>query len=141
MLRVASFLVLLTTLSGCSWAWDDIGGSGQRTIWQPSPPRPWMPLPPTRPMRVWIGVPEAVLLTAAPPEGYWPEYEPLTLPAPGAIWVTEHWDWDWDGPDGFVWMQGRWIEPPGPGYEWNPPTWNRDERGTYFIAGFFCGPP
>jgi len=93
-------------------------------------------------MEVWIGVPPAVWLTsAAAPVGSWPEYPPQSKPWDAAIWVDEHWDWDWNGVEGFVWLRGRWLDPPGDGFEWNPPTWVHDEHGTYFMAGFFCAPP
>jgi hypothetical protein len=96
-------------------------------------------LPPTPPLRAWIGVPPAVF--ARLPDGRWPEYEPLMMPSETAIWVAEHWDWDWDGAAGWMWLRGRFIEPPGPGYEWNAPTYVVDEHGSYFVPGFFCPPP
>jgi hypothetical protein len=133
-----ALLPLVSLLAGCSWSW---GYSDSRTIWSPSPERPMVLLPPTRPLQVWMGVPPAVWLTAEAPAGQWPEYEPMSKPWETAIWVAEHWDWDWDGVDGFVWMRGAWIDSPGDGYEWNPPRWVHDEHGTYFMAGFFCAPP
>ena len=135
MLRFSSLLLL--TFAGCSWSWRY---PQALTVWTPSPDRPYAPLPPTRPLRVWVGVPPAVPLTTAPPSDSWPEYEPLTAPSETAIWVNEHWDWDWDGVGGWVWLRARWIEPPGDGFEWNPPAWVHDEYGTYFVAGFFCPP-
>jgi hypothetical protein len=137
-MRRATFLLILCTLGGCSWDWG--GGAVYRTVWSPSPDRPWAPMPPPRPFHAWLGVPPAVWLTSAAPEGAWPEYEPQIAPSGSAIWVAEHWDWDWEGADGWVWLHGRWIDRPGEGYEWNPPAWVHDQHGTYFVPGFFCPP-
>jgi hypothetical protein len=140
-MRPTASLLLLTLLAGCGpWSWD-FQSTPTITTWTPTPDRPIAPLPPTKDMRVWIGVPPAVPLTTAKLTDFWPEYEPLSAPSNTAIWVSEHWDWDWDGVDGWVWLRGRWIEPPGRGFEWNAPTWVQDEQGTYFVAGFFCAPP
>ena len=120
-LPFAAAVPLLFALSGCSWSW---GYPDSRTIWSPSPDRPALRIPPSRPLQVWLGVPPAVWLTAPGPSDSWPEYEPMSKPSQTAIWVHEHWDWDWDGIDGFVWLRGTWIEPPGAGFEWNPPAWS-----------------
>jgi hypothetical protein len=128
-------------LCGC-WSYSfDVPSSSSYTADEPAGPSTWGPLPPdpTPPLRVWIGVPPAVVTRI--PTSKWPEYEPLSLPWDKAIWVPEHWDWDWDGTAGWQWLRGRFIERPGPGYEWNPPSYVVDETGSYFVPGFFCAPP
>src|SRR5947208_1288361 len=97
MLRAAALSLIVVLTAGCwSWSW---GGDppGGRTVWTPSPDRPDFPVQPPHPMEVWIGVPPAVWLTGPAPSGSWPEYEPMCKPWDTAIWVNEHWDWDWNG--------------------------------------------
>jgi hypothetical protein len=130
----------LIGLSGCSAVSFDVPDPPLFAA-DPAGPGTWGPLPvdPSPPMRVWIGVPTAVFTRI--PTSRWPEYEPLSMPWEEAIWVPEHYDWNWDGAPGWMWLRGQFITRPAPGYEWNPPAYVTDEFGSYFVPGFFCPPP
>jgi len=117
-------------LSGCcAYSFDVPDSAPSVAVENPDGPGTWGPVPvyPTPPMRVWVGVPMAVYTRL--PTSRWPEHEPQSLPWEQAIWVTEHYDWDWDGTPGWVWQRGQWITRPAPGYEWNPPAYVTDETG------------
>jgi hypothetical protein len=57
------------------------------------------------------------------------------LPAPpsdNALWRDGHWRWD---ETRFVWLPGRWVEPPRPGVVWAPPRTLRSKRGKLWYLG------
>jgi hypothetical protein len=134
----ACVVAFALSLGGCTWSYsipvepEPIPLAEEAHTWGP------MPVDPSPPLRVWVGAPPA--LFGALPTAIFPEHPPQSLPWRSAIWVPEHYDWDWDGINGWQWLRGRWIDRPGPGWEWNPPTYVYDEHGSYFVPGFFCPP-
>ncbi len=72
----------------------------------------------------WVAVP------AAPPPNR-VEVIPAR-PGPEHVWQGGHWAWR-GGQQ--VWLPGVWTPPPAPGYGWQPPTWERHERGWRFGEG------
>jgi hypothetical protein len=139
-MRRAIAVALALGLSGCCFEFDRWATPGpRRPIYLRPTERPYHPLAPTPPLQVFIGVPPAVAVTVPLlPQSL--EYEPLTPPWDDAVWVAEHWDWDWSGEAGWQWLRGRFIPRPGPGYAWNPPELIIHEGMTWFVPGFFCAP-
>jgi WXXGXW repeat (2 copies) len=61
-----------------------------------------------------------------------PRYERVVAPSPRHIWIEEEWE-----PRGatYVFVGGRWAEPPAPGMEWIPGHWAQRPRGEVWIRG------
>jgi hypothetical protein len=53
---------------------------------------------------------------------------PPPAPYAGATWTAGY--WDWHAPQRrYIWVGGRWSQPPRPGVVYQPPTWHHDGRG------------
>jgi WXXGXW repeat (2 copies) len=54
--------------------------------------------------------------------------------APRAVWIAGYWDMRGDphtAPHGgWVWVPGRWVEPPVPGARWDPGHWAFNANGA-----------
>ena len=61
-----------------------------------------------------------------------PHYERVVAPSPRHIWVEE--DWEPRGND-YVFVGGRWAEPPRDRARWVPGHWRHSPRGDYWKPG------
>jgi hypothetical protein len=61
-----------------------------------------------------------------------PHYERIAAPSPRHVWIEEEWE-----PRGgrYVFVGGRWAEPPHPGLAWIPGHWAARPRGEVWIPG------
>jgi hypothetical protein len=61
-----------------------------------------------------------------------PHYERVVAPSPRHVWVDEEWE-----PRGgsYVFVGGRWAEPPHGRAHWVPGHWKHHDRGDYWIPG------
>ena len=61
-----------------------------------------------------------------------PRYERVAAPSPRHVWIEEEWE-----PRGgtYVFVGGRWAEPPHPGMRWIPGHWAQRPRGEVWIPG------
>jgi len=59
---------------------------------------------------------------------------PPPEPGPQYAWTGGYWSWY----GRWVWIHGRWLPPPQPGYHWIPPYY--DHRGDHvvFVGGFWA---
>ena len=55
-------------------------------------------------------------------------------PGPDLTWVPGHWTWNTQGRD-FVWLQGRYVEPPRAHAAWVPGHWVQRESGWVWEDG------
>lgn len=55
-------------------------------------------------------------------------------PGPGYAWVGGH--WDWVGGD-FAWVGGNWHAVERGRRSWVPGQWRRDQRGWYWVKGYW----
>ena len=61
-----------------------------------------------------------------------PHYERVVAPSPRHVWIDE----DWEPRGGtYVFVGGRWAEPPHPGWIWMPGHWKETPRGHMWIRG------
>jgi hypothetical protein len=60
------------------------------------------------------------------------------MPGPGYAWVDGYW-----GNQGgrYVWVAGRWNQPPYPGATWNHPHYDHYRQGWQYHEGHWDGPP
>ena len=61
-----------------------------------------------------------------------PHYERVVAPSPRHVWIDEEWE-----PRGgtYVFVGGRWAEPPRMGMLWVPGHWDRRPRGEVWVRG------
>jgi hypothetical protein len=61
-----------------------------------------------------------------------PHYERVVAPSPRHVWIDEEWE-----PRGgtYVFVGGRWAEPPHPHWRWVPGHWDERPRGYVWISG------
>ncbi len=61
-----------------------------------------------------------------------PHYERVVAPTPRHVWIDE----DWEPRNGtYVFVGGRWAEPPRPRAAWVPGHWARRRHGDVWIPG------
>jgi hypothetical protein len=61
-----------------------------------------------------------------------PHYERIAPPGPRHVWIDE----DWEPRNGaYVFIGGRWVEPPQPGGTWMPGHWRHRRHGWVWIPG------
>jgi hypothetical protein len=58
------------------------------------------------------------------------------IPFDGAIWIGGHFEWDGD----WIYVAGRWMAPPGPGYGYTPPYYENRSGVVLYIAGYWQRP-
>ena len=65
-------------------------------------------------------------------------------PSAGAVWVAGFWDLRGDPTSaaraGWVWMPGRWIEPPVPNASWDPGHWGWSANWYTWIPAHWVVP-
>ena len=61
-----------------------------------------------------------------------PHYERVVAPSPRHVWVDE--EWEPRGND-YVFVGGRWLEPPRNQAHWIPGHWRHSRRGDVWVAG------
>ena len=61
-----------------------------------------------------------------------PHYERVVAPSPRHVWIDE--EWEPRGND-YVFVGGRWAEPPREHQRWVPGHWRSTPRGDMWIAG------
>ncbi len=61
-----------------------------------------------------------------------PHYERVVAPSPRHVWVDE--DWEMRGGK-YVFVGGRWAEPPRPRAAWIPGHWRQRPRGWVWVPG------
>ncbi len=61
-----------------------------------------------------------------------PHYERVVAPSPRHVWVDE--DWEMRGGQ-YVFVGGRWAEPPRPRAVWVPGHWRQRPRGWVWVPG------
>ena len=61
-----------------------------------------------------------------------PHYERVVAPSPRHVWIDEEWE-----PRGgsYVFVGGRWAEPPHPGWRWEAGHWGDRGHGHYWKPG------
>ena len=75
------------------------------------------------------GQAQEIIVKARPPL---PRYERIERPSPRHVWIDE----DWEPRGGaYVFVGGRWAEPPRPGMIWISGRWDRRPRGEVWIRG------
>ncbi len=99
------------------------------------------PPPPPPPPRVVYYQPAPV---APPPEVVFeqsppplpPPLQQLVIVRPGSsyIWIEGYWSWQ-SRSRRYVWMGGRWENPPRQGAQWANAHWERRSGGSVFIEG------
>lgn len=111
-------IVLSTALTGL------LGSAAGRGVAQPvPPPPPGLPAPPMPDLHVRI-VPEA------PPA---PRHEVVVeRPGPHHVWVKGYWH---HGGDAWVWMPGRWVEPPRHHAHWVVAHYGKVHGGWRYVPG------
>ncbi|MCI4441194.1 hypothetical protein [Tibeticola sp.] len=87
---------------------------------------------------VWVDAtvvqPAPIIVHTPPPP---PRYE--WVPPPpfvGAIWIAGFWEWR----NGWVWVPGRWVRPPGHDHRWMPPRYEQRDGRLIFVPGFWVPP-
>ena len=61
-----------------------------------------------------------------------PHNERMNAPSPRHVWIDE----DWEPRNGsYVYVGGRWAEPPNPGGRWIQGHWKHKRKGWMWIAG------
>jgi len=65
-----------------------------------------------------------------PPEA---EIQP-PVPGPGVAWIPGHWSWEPDAHN-FVWLHGRYMEPPHTDAAWLPGRWVERDQGWVWEDG------
>ena len=53
-------------------------------------------------------------------------------PSRAHVWAGGHWEWRRGG---HVWIPGRWVLPPAPGYRWEQARWVREPNGQWTFFG------
>ena len=61
-----------------------------------------------------------------------PRYERIVAPSPHHIWIDEEWE---PRSGAYVFIGGRWAEPPHPGWIWIPGHWKQGRNGWYWKPG------
>lgn len=55
-------------------------------------------------------------------------------PAVGTVWIPGCWEY---GPQGYVWIVGRWVNPPPRRYRYVAPHWRRHGHGYIYVRGYW----
>ncbi|HTQ78699.1 MAG TPA: hypothetical protein VMM92_01800 [Thermoanaerobaculia bacterium] len=58
----------------------------------------------------------------------------INSPGPGYAWVPGYWDWVPERAD-YVWVEGRWAQPPHAHAVWVAPRYERHRGGWFYQRG------
>ena len=61
-----------------------------------------------------------------------PHYERVAAPSPRHVWIDEEWE---PRNGAYVFVGGRWAEPPRPRAVWIPGHWRTAPRGEVWVPG------
>jgi hypothetical protein len=66
-----------------------------------------------------------------------PVYEVRTVaPGPGYVWIEGYHRWDGRA---YLWVNGRWAQPPHPRSVWVAGHWDHEQRGYFWVEGRWRG--
>jgi WXXGXW repeat (2 copies) len=61
-----------------------------------------------------------------------PHYERVVAPSPRHVWIDEEWE---PRSGSYVFVGGRWAEPPHPHFRWVPGHWKATRHGDIWVPG------